>query len=178
MSLPLKVIMDFPQPGVRFLEITPFLLNPAEVRKAVEAFKSHIPADAENVVIVGPEARGYIFGSMVAYELQAPFFMLRKAGKLPNDGTQVTFYAAKEYGSSDFAVNMADLDALKAAGYKNIVIIDDILATGSTNHAIAKFFQSNGFRVVSVMNLIEIEALKGSQLLEEAGFHTYSYIKE
>ena len=179
MSAPLKVIMDFPSPGIRFLEITPFLLNPAEVRQAVLAMCNQIKALGSNhVAIVGPEARGFIIGSMVAYELQAPFFMLRKAGKLPNDGTQITFSAVKEYGSSDFALNEADLETLKQSGCTDVVIVDDILATGHTNCTIADFFQSKGFRVISVMNLIEIKVLNGSRLLEEAGYHTYSYLQE
>lgn len=175
----IKTIVDFPKPGIRFLDITPFLLNPAEVEAAVKAFCEQIEAVAqgEPVVIIGPEARGFIFGGMVASRLKMPFFMLRKEGKLPDDGTQVSFNAEKEYGSSKFVVNMADLDELKAKGLRKVVILDDILATGNTDLAIADFFKAQGFEVVSVMNLIEITFLKGNDLFVQNGYHTYAYIK-
>ena len=175
----IKEIPDFPKPGIRFLEITPFLLNPDEVREAISAFCEQIkPLTAEGqVLIIGPDARGFIFSAMVAYELHQPLFMLRKAGKLPNDGTQVTFKAAKEYGASEFAVNVADLEALKASGCTNAVIVDDILATGFTNLTIAQFFTEHGFKVHKVLNLIEINGLGGRDVIEKGGFPVYSFIK-
>ncbi len=175
----IKTILDFPQPGIRFLDITPFLLNPSEVKQAIESFSAQVQAVSQGkpVVIIGPEARGFIFGSAVAAHMEMPFFMLRKAGKLPDDGTQVSFNATKEYGSSKFVVNMSDLDALKAQGIRRVVILDDILATGHTDLAIADFFKAQGFEVALVMNLIEIKALKGNELFVESGYKTYSYIK-
>ena len=175
----IKTILDFPQPGIRFLDITPFLLDPQEVKKALDALCAQVTevAQGEPVVIIGPEARGFIFGAMVAARLEMPFFMLRKAGKLPNDGTQVSFNADKEYGSSKFVVNMADLDDLKTKGLRRVVILDDILATGNTDLAIADFFKAQGFDVALVMNLIEITALKGNDLYIANGYKTYSYLK-
>ena len=175
----IKTIVDFPRPGIRFLDITPFLLEPEEVKKAIDALCEQVQnvAKGEKVVIVGPEARGFIFGSMVALQLRQPFFMLRKDGKLPNDGTQVSFSADKEYGSSKFVVNIADLDDLKAKGIRKVIILDDILATGNTDLAIADFFKAQGFEIALVMNLIEIVALKGNDLYVNAGYPTYSYIK-
>lgn len=175
----IKTILDFPRPGIRFLDITPFLLEPEEVNKAVDAFCEQVKAvsNGEPVVIIGPEARGFIFGAMVAYRLSIPFFMLRKEGKLPNDGTQVAFSADKEYGSSRFVVNTSDLDALKQKGIRKVIILDDILATGNTDLAIANFFKANGFEIALVMNLIEILALKGNDLYVNAGYPTYAYIK-
>ena len=175
----IKTILDFPQPGIRFLDITPFLLNPAEVEQAIEAFCEQVQAvsQGEQVVIIGPEARGFIFGGMVAARLKMPFFMLRKAGKLPDDGTQVSFNATKEYGSSKFVVNMADLKDLQAKGIRRVVILDDILATGHTDLAIADFFKTQGFDVALVMNLIEIKVLNGDALFAANGYKTYSYIK-
>ena len=174
----IKEIPDFPKPGIRFLEITPFLLNPEEVRDAVNAFCEQIrPLLSDgSVAIVGPDARGFIFASIVAYELHQPFFMLRKAGKLPDDGSQVTFSAEKEYGSSEFSVNMADLDGLKVAGITRAVIVDDILATGYTDLRIAQFFTEHGFAVPAVLNLIEILGLGGRERIEQGGFQVYSYI--
>ena len=175
----IKTIADFPRPGIRFLDITPFLLDPEEVKKAVNALCEQVQnvAKGEKVVIVGPEARGFIFGSMVALQLEQPFFMLRKDGKLPNDGTQVAFSADKEYGSSKFVVNIADLDDLKAKGIRKVVVLDDVLATGHTNFAVSNFFKSQGFEVALVAHFIEIVALKGNDLYVNAGYPTYSYIK-
>jgi len=174
----IKEIPDFPKPGIHFLEITPFLLNPEEVNDAVSAFCEELrPLLADGpFVIIGPDARGFIFASMVAYALHQPFFMLRKAGKLPNDGTQVVFSAEKEYGASDFAVNMADLDALKSSGITRVVVLDDVLATGYTVLNIAQFFTSNGFSVPKVLDLIEINGLGGRKRIEDGGFPVYSYI--
>lgn len=175
----IKTILDFPQPGIRFLDITPFLLDPQEVKKALDALCAQVTAVAngEPIVIIGPEARGFIFGAMVAARLEMPFFMLRKAGKLPDDGSQVSFNADKEYGSSKFVVNMADLQELKSKGFRKVVILDDILATGNTDLAIADFFKAQGFDVALVMNLIEITALKGNDLYVVKGYKTYSYLK-
>lgn len=175
----IKIVPDFPRPGIQFLDITPFLLDPEEVKKALDALCAQVKAvaDGEPVVIIGPEARGFIFGSMVAAKLEMPFFMLRKGGKLPNDGTQVEFSASKEYGSSVFQVNMADLDDLKARGLRKVVILDDVMATGHTNLAVADFFKAQGFEVALVMHLIEIVPLKGNDLYVKAGYPTYSYIK-
>ena len=175
----IKTILDFPQPGIRFLDITPFLLDPQEVKKALDALCAQVTAVAngEPIVIIGPEARGFIFGAMVAARLEMPFFMLRKAGKLPDDGSQVSFNADKEYGSSKFVVNMADLQELKSKGFRKVVILDDILATGNTDLAIADFFKAQGFDVALVMNLIEITALKGNDLYVAKGYKTYSYLK-
>jgi len=175
----IKTILDFPKPGIRFLDITPFLLDPQEVKQAVDALSEQVlaVANGEPIVIIGPEARGFIIGAMVAERLQMPFFMLRKEGKLPNDGTQVSFSADKEYGSSKFVVNMADLDDLKQKGLRRVVILDDILATGNTDLAIADFFKAQGFEIALVMNLIEITFLKGNELFTSKGYNTYSYIK-
>ena len=175
----IKTILDFPQPGIRFLDITPFLLDPQEVKKALDALCAQVTAvsNGEPIVIIGPEARGFIFGAMVAARLEMPFFMLRKAGKLPDDGSQVSFNADKEYGSSKFVVNMADLQELKSKGFRKVVILDDILATGNTDLAIADFFKAQGFDVALVMNLIEITALKGNALYVAKGYKTYSYLK-
>jgi len=174
----IKEIPDFPKPGICFFEITPFLLNPNEVQDVVSAFCKQLqPLLADGpIAIIGPDARGFIFASMVAYALKQPFFMLRKAGKLPDDGTQVTFSAEKEYGSSQFAVNISDLDALKAQGITRAVIMDDIFATGYTCRSTARFFMDHGFEVPLVLNLIEINGLGGRERMEQCGIPVYSYM--
>lgn len=172
----LKVINDFPTKGIKFLDITPLMLNPESFKEVIDFFNS--VAESSNAdVLVAPEARGFLLASPAALSCEMPLLMLRKAGKLPDDGTQVKFGASKEYGTSEFAVNMSDLDYLKSNNLKRIAIVDDVLATGGTSLAIASFFKDSGFEVVCVANLIEINGLGGSKLLLDNGFSSKSLIK-
>lgn len=170
----IKPIKDFPTQGINFLDITPMLLDADAFHSVCDDIAS-LSERFSPQVIVGPESRGFIFGVSVAYKLHAGFHMLRKKGKLPDDGTQICFSADKEYGSSEFAVNKSDLQSLLNKGLKDIVIIDDVLATGETTLEIAKFYQSQGFNVKAIITAIDIN-IGGAELLRNDSFDVHSVI--
>lgn len=170
----IKSIKDFPSAGINFLDISPMLLD-ADAFHSICDDITNLAEQYNPQVIVGPESRGFIFGVSVAYKLHAGFHMLRKKGKLPDDGTQICFSADKEYGSSEFVVNKSDLQSLLNKGLKDIVIIDDVLATGETTLEIAKFYQSQGFNVRAIITAIDI-SIGGADLLKKDNFAVHSVI--
>ena len=172
----IKVIKDFPKPGINFLDISRVTTDREEYKHIIDFFTIEAVASKAQAIIA-PESRGFLFACPAAVKSQMPFLMIRKEGKLPNDGTQVSFSADKEYGRSSFVVNKSDLDLLKSKGIINICLIDDVLATGNTALGIAEFFKEQGFNVVSQLNFIEIEDLDGSKLLQDNGISSKSYIK-
>ena len=157
-------VPDFPQEGVLFRDITP-LLNSGEayaytVDKLAEYAKS-VEAD----VIVGPEARGFIFGSSVAYSLQLPFVPVRKPEKLPREVIEYSYDL--EYGSNTLSLHK---DAIKKG--QKIVILDDLLATGGTIDAVIKLIESLGGIVVGAAFLIELTDLDGRKKIGNYPIHS------
>jgi len=157
-------VPDFPQEGVLFRDITP-LLNSGEayaytVDKLAEYAKS-VEAD----VIVGPEARGFIFGSSVAYSLQLPFVPVRKPEKLPREVIEYSYDL--EYGSNTLSLHK---DAIKKG--QKIVILDDLLATGGTIDAVIKLIESLGGIVVGAAFLIELTDLDGRKQIGNYPIHS------
>ena len=171
----IKVVPDFPQKGINFLDITPLLLR-ADVFDGICEEIKNVVAEYNPDVIIAPESRGYLFGAPVAKELKKGLYMLRKSGKLPNDGSQITFAADKEYGTSEFAVNLNDFEFLKQQKLTDVVIIDDVLATGQTLLGIADFYRSHGFNVKAVITVINIAEVGGMGLLTDNGYKVHAII--
>ncbi|MDX1573713.1 MAG: adenine phosphoribosyltransferase [Methylophaga sp.] len=155
----IREISNFPTPGVIFQDITPLLRNPQAMQLAVQGmiqpFQDH-PITA----VAGMEARGFMFGALIARELNVGFIPLRKPGKLPYETYCVDYDL--EYGSSAMEIHR---DAI-VAGDK-ILIVDDVLATGGTALASCQLVETSGGDVVGCTFLIEISALKGRQKLHE-----------
>ncbi len=153
----IATINDFPKEGIVFRDITPLMQNGDAYRFATNefvAFAKEVGAD----VIVGPEARGFIFGCPVAYALNIGFVPVRKPGKLPRE--TVTYAYDLEYGSNELSMHA---DAIKPG--QKVLIVDDLLATGGTVEATIKLIESLKGEVVGLAFLIELEALKGRQNL-------------
>jgi adenine phosphoribosyltransferase len=125
----IRTVDDFPKPGVKFLDVTSILENPMAFRKTINwLVKQSAINDIDCIVAV--DARGFIWGSALASEIQAPLYLARKPGKLP--GNVVT----KEY---DTEYSTASLSMLKDANiFGNVMIVDDILATGGTLNAVGE----------------------------------------
>lgn len=172
----IKIIEDFPVKGIKFLDITRVMLNPSLMKDIVDKASVDV-IDSKAQCIISPEARGFLFASPIASRINLPLFMLRKKGKLPDDGTQITFSAEKEYGKNSFCVNESDIEFLKKRGVTKICIVDDVLATGQTSLFLSNFFKSKGFEVVLCYNFIEIKELHGSELLQDNDILSKSYIK-
>lgn len=153
-------VPDFPEPGVGFKDITPLLASPQGFADAVRALVGCSPADIN--VVVGMEARGFIFGAAVALELGAGFVPVRKPGKLPRASLTETY--TLEYESTSLSVHA---DAL-APGAR-VLIVDDVLATGGTVAAAATLVRRLGGELAGVSVLMELEFLGGRRRLAEAG---------
>lgn len=163
----IRVIEDFPKPGISFKDITTLLKNG-------DAFKTAIQAIAEEVekyepdIIVGPEARGYLLGAPVAYALGIGFVPVRKPGKLPGETISETYDL--EYGTDTLEVHK---DALLPG--QKVAIVDDLLATGGTTYATARLIEKTGAKVVNFSCLIELSDLGGREKLKD--YKVFSLIK-
>jgi adenine phosphoribosyltransferase len=152
-------VPDFPIKGIQFKDITPILRDGRLFRIAVDSFADRHKGKKIDAV-VGIDARGFIFAGAVAYKLGVGFVPVRKKGKLPYK-TVVTSYTL-EYGSETSEMH---IDALKKGD--NVVIVDDLLATGGTAMAAATLVKQLGATIVEIDFLIELSFLKGRERLKE-----------
>jgi len=159
-------IPDFPKPGIVFKDIMPLIGDPQALKYVVDAMYVHYFGKKIDKV-VSAEARGFIFGPAVAYHLGAGFVAVRKPGKLPYKTRQVTYDL--EYGKDSLTIHE---DALKRGD--NVLLVDDLLATGGTIAAAAKLCEDLGANVVGLGFVIELGFLKGRKKLE--GYDVFSLI--
>ncbi len=150
-------VPDFPKEGILFRDITPLMLNGEAYRFAAEQFVQFAKEKNANL-IVGPEARGFIFGCPVAAQLSIGFAPVRKPGKLPREAVSVSYDL--EYGSNELCLHA---DAIKKGD--RVLIIDDLLATGGTVKATIDLVEKLGGEVVGLAFLIELAGLEGRKLL-------------
>ena len=160
----IRDIPDFPKPGILFKDITPVIQDPAALRLAVEHL--HRPFANQGITAVaGMEARGFIFGALVAWELGVGFVPLRKPGKLPYDVKSVNYDL--EYGSAALEVHT---DALKPGD--RVLLVDDLLATGGTAKASCELVESLGAEVTACAFMVELVELKGREKLRGWNIHS------
>lgn len=165
----LRDIPDFPLPGVTFKDFTPLLSDGPAFRAVVQDIARRYAGRVD--VVVGIEARGFIFGAAVAYELGIGFVPVRKAGKLPGSTHSQTYDL--EYGSAVIEIHT---DAL-AHGTRTL-IIDDILATGGTAAATCELIERAQARVEAVEVLVELEFLGGRSKLAGRTVHAMVLVAE
>ena len=152
-----RVIEDFPKEGISFKDITTLISDGEALKEAVDKMVEFFK-DKNIDLVVGPEARGFIFGVPVAYALGAGFVPVRKPGKLPADTVKVEYDL--EYGSDILEIHK---DAIKPG--LRVAIVDDLLATGGTIAAVTKLVEQVGGEVVGLSFAIELEELKGREKL-------------
>ena len=162
-----RAIPDFPKEGILFRDIMPLLQDPTTLREAVDRIVEYGTGKHVDVVL-GAEARGFILGAAVAYGLGAGFVCARKPGKLPYDTISAEYDL--EYGTDKLEVHA---DAIKPG--QNVLVHDDLLATGGTAAAKIELVEKLGGNVVGVAFLIELEALGGRAKLE--GHDVFSVLK-
>jgi adenine phosphoribosyltransferase len=151
-------VPDFPKKGIVFKDITPILNDPVLFRASIDLFLER--CRGKNIdKIVGIDARGFLFGSTVAYELGLGFVPIRKRGKLPYM-TETAKYSL-EYGEAEMEMHT---DAV--AGGERVVLVDDLLATGGTSAAAAVLIRKAGGHLVEAQFLIELASLHGRKRLE------------
>lgn len=152
-----RTIEDFPKPGISFKDITTLLQDREAFHAAIETLARHFEGRQIDLV-TGPEARGYIFASALAFRLGAGFVPIRKPGKLPYKTRRITY--ALEYGEDTLEVHE---DAVTPG--QNVLVVDDLLATGGTIRATIDLVESLGAKVVGVGFLIELTFLNGRNRL-------------
>mgnify|MGYP000981302605 CR=1 FL=1 len=159
-------IPDFPEPGVLFRDVTPLLADKDAYKEAIRLLVE-FAKEKDVDVIAGPEARGFLFGCPVAYKVNAGFVPVRKPGKLPRETVSASYDL--EYGKNEVHIHA---DSIKPG--ENVVIIDDLLATGGTVEATIQLVEQLGGKVVGIAFLIELEALKGREKLKD--YNVYSVL--
>jgi adenine phosphoribosyltransferase len=151
-------VPDFPKKGIVFKDITPLLSDPVLFRASIDLFLERCRGK-EIDKIVGIDARGFLFGSAVAYELGVGFVPIRKRGKLPYK-TETAKYSL-EYGQAEMEMH---IDAIIAG--ERVILVDDLLATGGTSAAAAALIRKVGGQLLEAQFLIELEFLDGRKQLE------------
>lgn len=151
-------IPDFPSEGILFRDVTPLMQDGEAFKYACDKITEYCK-DKGAELIVGPESRGFIFGCPAAANLNIGFAPVRKPNKLPRETVSVKYDL--EYGTNELHLHA---DAIKKG--QKVVIIDDLLATGGTVEATIKLVEQLGGEVVGCAFLIELEALKGRELLK------------
>ena len=154
-------VADYPTPGVRFRDITPLIAHPGGLAAAVEQMVAAGPRQVD--IVVGLEARGFIFGPAIALALGAGFVPARKPDKLPRAVESVTYDL--EYGSTTLAMHA---DAVGPGA--RVLIVDDVLATGGTAAAAAELVGRLGGQLVGITLLLELSELGGRERLTQRGF--------
>lgn len=157
----IRTVSNWPQPGIEFRDITPLLQDPKVFRVLIDVFV-HRYMDAQLDFVAGMDARGFILGSVVAYELNLGFVPIRKKGKLPF--TTVSEEYELEYGSATVELHT---DACKAGD--RVLLIDDLIATGGTMMAGKKLLNRLGAIVVEGAVIVDLPDLGGSKLIESSG---------
>ncbi|WGS64492.1 adenine phosphoribosyltransferase [Marinitoga aeolica] len=155
----IRDIPDFPKPGIIFKDITPLLATPEAFREVIDAMAERVK-DLDFDTILVPEARGFLFGSALAYKLGKKLVPVRKPGKLPYDVVEVSY--SLEYGEAKIQMHK---DALSKS--EKVLIVDDVLATGGTIKAIETLVKKLEAEVSGVLCLIELSFLNPREKLSE-----------
>jgi adenine phosphoribosyltransferase len=163
----IRVIPDYPQPGIRFKDITTLLNNGAAYKAAIDALKVLV-TDLEIDLIAGPEARGFVVGAPLAYALGVGFVPIRKSGKLPGEVIEADY--ALEYGKDKLAMHK---DSIRSG--QKVLIADDLLATGGTIATSIHLIKELGGDIVGSVFLIELGYLSGREKL--SGIRVQSLIQ-
>jgi len=163
----IREVPDFPKPGILFYDITTLLKYPAGLRAVIDGLKDHY-RDAKVDVVLGIEARGFIFAPALAYALGAGFVPVRKPKKLPAETVSVTYDL--EYGTDTLEMHK---DAVSKG--TRVLVVDDLLATGGTAAAAARMVESVGGQVVGLGFVVELTFLNGRAKL--AGREVFSLLQ-
>ncbi len=164
----IRDIPDFPKKGVVFKDITPLLGNGPCFQEVVNRIAALCAQkELRPDILACPEARGFIFGSALAYRMGIGLVPIRKPGKLPYETCSMEY--SLEYGTDSVEMH---IDAIQPG--QNVILVDDLLATGGTIRACAELIENRGARVSGCLFLVELEFLKGRRKLEK--FPVFSLI--
>jgi adenine phosphoribosyltransferase len=166
----IRTVPDGPAPGVQFRDMTTLLQDPLVFRVLIDAFvhRYMLPTLRPDVV-AGLDARGFILGSVVAYELGLGFVPIRKKGKLPFTTVEETYEL--EYGSATVELHT---DAVKPG--QRVLLIDDLIATGGTMLAGKKLLEKLGASVIEGAAIVDLPELGGSQRIRDSGLNLFTLV--
>ena len=153
-----RCIPHFPEEGVMFRDVTSVLKDADGLHLAIDTMQELVK-DLDFDIVVGPESRGFIFGTPIAYNNHKPFVLIRKKGKLPCETVSMEYEL--EYGTAVIEIHK---DAILPG--QKILIVDDLIATGGTTEAMIRLVESLGGEVVGVVVLMELAGLKGREKLK------------
>ena len=166
----IRTVPDWPAPGVQFRDITPLLQNPKVFRMLIDAFvHRYMDPELRPDVVAGLDARGFILGAVVAYELNVGFVPIRKKGKLPFTTVEETYEL--EYGSATVELHT---DAVHPGD--KVLLIDDLIATGGTMMAGKKLLEKLGAQVMEGAAIVDLPELGGSDRLREGGLALFTLV--
>jgi adenine phosphoribosyltransferase len=166
----IRTVPDWPAPGVQFRDITPLLQDPRVFRVLIDAFvHRYMDPALRPDVVAGLDARGFILGSVVAYELGLGFVPIRKKGKLPFTTVEETYEL--EYGSATVELHT---DAVKPG--QRVLLIDDLIATGGTMMAGKKLLEKLGATVLEGAAIVDLPELGGSQRIQDSGLKLFTLV--
>ncbi len=154
----IRIIPDFPEPGIIFRDITTVFQDAEGMKLAIDQMQEQVK-DLDFDVIVGAESRGFIYGAAMAYNLHKPLVLVRKKGKLPWKTESVDYDL--EYGKATLEIH---IDAIKPG--QRVLLVDDLLATGGTVRAAAQLIEKLGGVVAGILVMIELKGLEGRKKLE------------
>ncbi|AJC18637.1 adenine phosphoribosyltransferase [Pandoraea sputorum] len=161
----IRTVPDWPAPGVQFRDITPLLKNPRTLRVLIDVFVHRYMAQRPDY-IAGLDARGFILGSILAYELNIGFIPIRKKGKLPYQTVAEEYEL--EYGSAT-----VEIHADACGPGDRVLLIDDLVATGGTMLAGKKLLERLGATVIEGAAIVDLPELGGSKLIRDAGLDLF-----
>ena len=166
----IRTVNDWPSPGVAFRDITPLLSQPQVFRVLIDAFvHRYMAASMRPDVVAGLDARGFIIGSVLAYELGVGFVPIRKKGKLPFTTISQTYEL--EYGSATVELHT---DAIEAG--QRVLLVDDLIATGGTMMAGKQLIEKLGGILVEGAAIVDLPELGGSAQLRRAGLPLFTLV--
>ncbi|MBD9425693.1 MULTISPECIES: adenine phosphoribosyltransferase [unclassified Pseudomonas] len=162
----IRPVPDFPKPGVVFRDITPLFQSPRALRMVVDSFIQRY-VETEFSHIAAMDARGFLFGSIMAYELNKPLILFRKQGKLPAEVLAESYQT--EYGEA-----LLEVHADSLCEGDRVLIFDDLIATGGTLLAAARLVKRLGAQVHEAAAIIDLPELGGSRKLQDIGIPTFT----
>jgi adenine phosphoribosyltransferase len=166
----IRTVPDWPAPGVQFRDITPLLQHPQVFRVLIDAFvHRYMAPHLRPTVVAGLDARGFIIGSVVAYELGVGFVPIRKKGKLPFTTVEETYEL--EYGSATVELHT---DAVEPGD--RVLLLDDLIATGGTMMAGKRLLEKLGAQVLEGAAIVDLPELGGSERLRASGLPLFTLV--
>lgn len=167
----IRTVPDWPAPGVQFRDITPLLQDPRVFRVLIDAFvHRYMDPALRPDVVAGLDARGFILGSVLAYELGVGFVPIRKKGKLPFTTVEETYEL--EYGSATVELHT---DAVRPG--QRVLLIDDLIATGGTMMAGKKLLEKLGATVMEGAAIVDLPELGGSARIRASGLELFTLVE-